>query len=183
MHEDSDSLGDGLIYAARFPLRWQPLAAESPTDAARRDNADLLRVLALVEEPLGEGGEERGSAELQTINAKLDVLIGLLGRVLGAQQVMPAEADVRLHATGIEWSDAQPPAAGERILLELYLSPSHPGPLRLAARVTACAARDARTSRVKARFEDQDEPTRAWLEKHIFRHHRRLIAQRRRGDA
>ncbi len=182
MQHDDDSLGAGLVYATQLPVRWTPLPEDASSEAARRANAELLRILAVIEEPISEPGEERAAAELQVLNAKLDVLIELTGRLLSAQEDVPPEVPVRLRATGMEWFEPQPPAAGQRILLELFLSRHYPTPLRLAARVVTSSPADA-TSRIVAHFETQDESTRDWLEKRIFRHHRRMIAQRRRTDS
>jgi|GEM_PF-966936 len=184
----SDTELSPVHYQALLPLTW--VAAES-LDAAKlsvwmHTNAVLLRALATIEAqpPASDYESEPGTPTgrmLERLEAKIDLSLSLLSCLLGHeahhQQALPAT----LSAGGIEWESASLPEAGSEILLTLHLSPKLPHPLQLPAHVERSG-----NGRALARFVHLDDDTRDWLERTVFRQHRRSIQalhqQRREAD-
>lgn len=175
----------GIDYAARLPLGRASLP--SPPDEAEiecwmSEACALLRVLAGLEAPPVEReGEPACGKTLERLEAKLDLALGLMMRFARAQDALPPAVPSVLGPTGLTWEDEreQPLRAGEPVLLSLHLSPRLPLPLTLPAEVTA-VERLPGGVRISARFTGLSEETRDWLERTLFRFHRRAIQQARR---
>lgn len=179
---------EGLYYEASLPLRWRLLegaAAASAAPGAGHDeaNADFLRVLAVLQEHGSEHSEETAELahEIRRLELKLDLALGLLGQLLARQLALPEPVPLRLAARYIEWTSPQaPPPPGARVCVELYLVPEYPRPLMLPGEVESVQASPEGGSRVRVRFAPLSETLQDWLERTIFRYHRRLIAHARR---
>jgi hypothetical protein len=76
----------------------------------------------------------------------------------------------------LEWLDTNAPEPGREIIIYLYLSPKLPQPLTLTAIVQSCVA-EGDTSRVQATFSHLNTELTDWLERTVFRYHRRAIHQ------
>ncbi len=172
-----DPLGAAVHFEGHVPLAWHPPPAGHEEGTVLQANADVLRIITALDEHavashIDEG--ERGQ-ELMRLEAKLDLILDLLGQVLQRDTVMPACTAVRLSASGIEWAGTALPKVGEQVDIEVFLDERYPRPLRLSAEVTGVAR-----GQCHARLAIDDGEVRDALEKFIFRHHRRSIAQRRR---
>ncbi|WP_372013714.1 PilZ domain-containing protein [Pseudoxanthomonas sp. 10H] len=156
------------------PGHGQPLQAEA-----------LLRGLAQVEDLRGEDGGEEKRGELpalaQRMDAKLDLVLALLGRLVRqSAPVLPA-LPLRWSARGLRLTLPADPglAAGTGGVVRLQPSEWLPDALELPATVSASAAVDGqfllwlRFGLLPAALEDA-------LERHLFRMHRREVAARRR---
>ena len=76
----------------------------------------------------------------------------------------------------MEWTDAAVPQTGQLILISLHLSPKLPQPLLLPAAVTQLESME-NGSRVRAKFTHLNQEMEEWLERTLFRFHRRSIQQ------
>ncbi len=176
-----ESLGSGLVLEDRLPLHWR--VAETPGGAPQQQqaNEEILRViLSLDEHHHVEASDENPeyAHEIQRLESKINLILELVSQVLARQLQLPEALAVRLSAHEIEWQTAAAPAIGSALLIEAYLCPRYPRPLMLPATV-----KESSGARVRAVFDDLGVPVQDLLEKLIFRHHRRLIAASRRGDA
>jgi hypothetical protein len=179
MTETPDSLGTGLALDERLPLRWLPAPAPAELPAVQQANEETLRIiLSLDEHHAVEAGEDNAeiAQELVRLESKINLILELVSQVLVRQLDLPAAVPVHLSAHAIEWPADAPPGAADG-LVELYVCPRYPRPLRLPARLEP-AAGDTR----RARFGELGEAVQDLLEKLIFRHHRRRIAATRRGS-
>lgn len=179
----TSSLGRGVVYETRIPLNWKPLKAmpePSQLLSLNDHNETVLRTVLSLEEVGSEHSEEGGGSnqELVRIEAKLNLALNLVGQLLAAQSTIPPKLPVILGADALEWSGGKLPADGQPLLLEIYLHSSYPRPLRL---VGFCTNRKSGTGAPSCRvvFEGLSESVQDVLEKLIFRHHRRAIAQAR----
>lgn len=173
----SDTELSPVHYQALLPLAWVVAGA---LDAARlsvwmHTNAILLRALATIEAqpPATDYESEPGTPTgrmLERLEAKIDLSLSLLSRLLGHESSLQQALPVTLSANAVEWESASLPEAGSEILLTLHLSPKLPHPLQLPARVERSG-----NGRALARFTHLDEETRDWLERTVFRQHRRHI--------
>ncbi|AVY66798.1 PilZ domain-containing protein [Xanthomonas translucens] len=145
----------------------------------------LLRGLAQVEDLRSEdGGEDRNEQplQLQRMDAKLDLMLVLLGRLARQHEEGLPLRPLRWSRRGLRLelgsrSGALPGAAG---LLRLQPSDWLPDHLELPVQVVAEAASGG-GFHLWLRFETQPPSLQEALERHLFRLHRRQIADSRRA--
>jgi hypothetical protein len=174
------SLGRGLVYEDRLPLRWRRVTVREHAHV-EASNAGFLRVVQALEQPPVELTDEHPDVarEFHRLESKIDLMLDLLGRLLVRQIDLPAPVPVRLTAERLGWQTTdQPPEAGTGVEVELYLRPEYPHPLLLAGRVVEVVPAGA-AKQVVVEFDALGEAVHDWLEKTIFRHHRRLVHAQR----
>lgn len=187
-HEALRRFEEHIAYEGVLPLAWTPLP-QPPADAAlARCFETALTVLGVVaardERHRAEGTEDGApSPELAWMDAKLNLLLELVGTLLAREQALPPVRALRLNAHGVAWADDAPPPVGARGIVALHLDACPAVPLRLPGRV---APRGPGDSRCVVLFHDLPAPLQEALERLVFRDHRRRIAEARqaaRGDA
>lgn len=159
-----------------LPLRWWPGIAFGAYEAAAAQRV-LATVAALEERPPAVSEESGIEAEVAHLHQKMQLLMEMVGGLLRAQQSLPCARPVRLVAGGLRWSDGQRPV-GDRGVVELWLHPSCPEPLRLPVQLLLIQP-EGEGIRVDAAFESLPEPLADALEKHVFLRHRRELAEAR----
>jgi len=159
-----------------LPLRWRPgmpFGSVAATEAQR-----VLAAIAALEDRPPATIEESGlEAEVARLHQKMQLLMEMVGGLLRAQQAVPPSLPVRMVAGGLRWSDREAPL-GECGLVELWLHPACPEPLCLPVRLLRVEPEPGGV-RVDAAFEDLPESLALALEKHVFLHHRRELAEAR----
>lgn len=181
---------DGLYYADAMPLAFATLAQPVDAEAAARMNADNAQVLiadASLDETHRSSFEPTSdedlplAADVQRIEFKLNVLLQLVGRLLIRDRVLPVPLRVRLHANGLEFQpvDTRPPS-GTCGVVSLFINRGFPQPLELPGRIAAYRS-DGDGLWAQFAFEGLSAHVTDMLEKLIFRHHRRQVAEARGG--
>jgi hypothetical protein len=177
---DDALFGDALACDEVRPLAFD---ARPPDPHALRSHAAngeaLLHALAIVEDGLrAEEPESPSDGTLHRLEAKLDLLTALVAAVV------PTPHD--LAPRPLRWS-----ARGARLVLDAPLETGSTGTLRvqpvdwlpstlaLPAQVLACHS-VAGGHEVWLRFVPLPAPLEAALERHLFRVHRRAVAETRR---
>ncbi|MEW6354647.1 MAG: PilZ domain-containing protein [Pseudomonadota bacterium] len=179
----SDLAAQGLTYEDCIALRWSD--ATTPLSSAEsagieQSNDDILRILYFLDEYYPEQVEEHGlSQELARMDFKLNLVLDLAGEILSYYHDIPKRVPAQLGAHGIEWDAEQAPAPEQRVMMEIYPSPRYPRALWLTGRVRRVDPL-ASGFRVTVLFEDIAASTQEWLEKIVFRQHRRRVAYTRR---
>jgi len=185
MLEETNSVANaGPVLSGEFPLRWErisPAQLEQARDAVRDSNETTLRNYHLLDERTQESGDDRDESapELVRIEQRLNLVIELLGQVLSSSLNLPAIAPCALSRDRFEWSGLDIPASGECVRLALYLHAHYPKPLVLVGQVTHVVG-SADTARVTVQLAPLSESVGDWLDRLIFRAHRRRVAQVRR---
>lgn len=179
MEAVKDPPGEGPAYNDRLPLRWLPLAelpAGSEAERLAEANTRVLTAVALLEEHHQLPDEpSQTELELHRIHNKLNLLLELVGSFLQLQALRPEPVAVCLSWRGLSWaSGGDDPAAGSVGLVELHLNPALPLPLRWPARIVAGGSGE-----VVAEFAPVPEYCQMALERHVFKHHRRKVAETR----
>lgn len=174
-----EPLGEGPAYTDRLPLRWHPLdelPGGAEAERLAEANARVLTAVALLEEHHQLADEpSQTELELHRIHHKLNLLLELVGSFLQLQALRPAPVAVCLSWRGLSWAaDGADPAAGSLGLVELHLSPALPLPLRWPARIAAVGGGE-----VAAEFAPVPDYCQMALERHVFKHHRRRVAETR----
>jgi len=179
----SDSLGEGIVYEAQLPLAWQVLDDPAAGSAAGDEHNEMvlgtLESLEALPAASGEGGA--AAAEIARLEFKLDLLMDLVTQLLSRDVPLPAPRAVSLGAHALEFRlgvDETAPTTGEHLQVAVYLHAEYPRPLILRGRVASVAGA-AGAQDVAVAFDSLGEAAQDRLEKLIFRHHRRQVAQHR----
>lgn len=183
LHAARDALfGDAIASEDARPLALLPRPGEGAVRAAVARGEALMRALALVDEARGDESDESGAdPALRRLEAKIDLAIGLIGALM--QRDQPADPVRTLHwsargaAVALDPQDA--PAIGDAVVLRLQPSDTLPEALHLPAHVLALEP-DGQSLRAFLRFDPLPAGLEALLERHLFRLHRRAVAERRR---
>lgn len=176
MRSTSLQMDEVISYRDRLPLRWTPQAALPEGLEAERlaeSNLRLLSTVAMIAEHApAKDDPTPAELEMQRMHLKLNLLLELVGSFLAQQSARPQAVALRLSWHGVAWSGggAEQGASG---IVELYLSPALPQPLRLPARIVAAGEQTV------AEFAAMPEFCQAALERHVFQHHRREVAETR----
>lgn len=165
-------MSDGLRCECRMPLAWRPAAPDEDTRQAMMREAALL--LAAINQVEGGHEIEAGSENrrLDRLEAKLDLALHLLARALEPHDPAPARR-VRLGAEALSWEDAQPPAEGTALVLEMRPSEALPLTLKLPA-----VAQAPEPGMARARLAGLSETLVDALVQFVFRRHRQAIRAR-----
>jgi len=160
-----------------IPLLWK----SSTKAPAATDSVLLLRVLALIEAapPHFDEDESVESLRWQALEARIDLCVQMLGQLLARNEPEPPHCTAYLSGEHCRWHQAGAVTVGEQGYLGLRLSTQIPQLLWLPAVVAACQA-DGDAWQVEVRFQIHDAELQDWLDKTIFRHHRREISERKR---
>lgn len=172
---------EGVALHERLGLSWQPAMLDNAIelDHLNQETARVLQAMAVFEEAPRELNADPGQAghELQHLEAKVDVLLSLVGTLLAERRSTVAEHSLVLRAGSVEWAGPATAGleAGDTGHMLIYANPMLPLPLRLAARVVGTTDRNG-TRWLLTRFEHQSTAVENGMEKLIFRRHRRQVA-------
>lgn len=174
----TDTKHNGVSYTATLPLSWREASAITPgkIEHWQHANITLLHTLATVEAMPGDREKELGPAAkaYERLEAKVDVMLDMLGQLLAERTETPPEHPLTLRANGLEWLDTNAPETGIEVVVSLYLSPKLPQPLTLTASVQSCV-QEGDSTRVQSAFTHLNAELTEWLERTVFRYHRRAV--------
>lgn len=178
---------DGLALHDFLPLAFEPSPLSDPAELEHynQETARALQALALFEEAPKEISIDAApkGQELLHLEAKVDVLLSLVTRLVSHQQGLPKRHNTVLRADTLEWTgpDAEQARTGDSGVIVLYPNPMLPMPFRLAGRVVSTVERSGAKWRL-TRFEHLSPLVSVGLEKLVFRRHRRQVAIARGTD-
>jgi hypothetical protein len=182
INSDTSKLSDSLVYEDVLPLSWAALDdGSSAVNYSRvaEHNEHILRCVNLLSDQIKEKVDDESETEpaLVRMEAKINLILEMLSKLAIEREGTPQPVQIRVAATGIEWlcTNTQP-SAGDKIQIKLHIDYRVPGALQLLGQVVSLTDTPSGTA-VHARFEDVGEGVQDQLEKLIFRHHRRMVAQ------
>lgn len=173
---DEEELAVTICLEGVLPVAWKDMPAgfaDQEFTALHEGNLMLLNAIAVMEQPRHSDAEENGAIhqEIFRVEAKLDLLTSLVTRLLDKYELVPPLAAVTLTARSFHWHGSVLPAeAGRSGIIEIYVHPLVAAPLRLPARIESDGS---------AVLSELPQLTRNALEKFLFRHHRRRVAEHR----
>lgn len=174
-------LGEQVFCDDELGLAWTVIDQMPEEPALARMNARnevVLRTLALVEEHDETQVEDAERAELHRLEAKLNLALELLADLVSeGQGTLPRRA-VRFNSKGLCWQSAEALTPNSLLLVRCYALPAWPVPLKLLARVRSSEP-SGDGYRICSRLEELSFGAANWLEKLVFRRHRRSIARSR----
>jgi len=176
---DLEPYADGVSYIDELPLRWQ-----APGDAAiqcaspcwQDENTRLLTTIARIEERAAPPEDPTPvEQELHRLHLKIDFMLEAIGGLVNRDRPPPPATSLRLSWRAIAWRAlGSVPETGTAGTVELFIHPAMAQPLRLPARILR-----VENDVVCAGFEELGEPLQLALERHVFLHHRRAVAEHR----
>lgn len=176
----------GPVLHGFYPLVWEPCAAEISAREAQvvdESNEMTLRNYLLLDHRAQESSEDRDETlpDIQRLEQRLNLVIDLLAQVLSRDLQLPLPVQCELSRDAVEWAGESLPAVGAFVKLSLFLNPNYPRPLIVYGRVEHLDNQaDRRAARVV--LSGLPETVGEWLDRLIFRDHRRRIAQTKRGN-
>lgn len=178
----------GLAYEDEAPLGWKTHPALPSGLDLQHLNAHAAQILqadASLEEHRSRALDPSKDdnqplmQELHRLEFKLDMMMRLMTSVLQQQQALPPVRKFRIHAQGLEWAEAAPAVKeGSFGVISLYLNRALPYPIELPGEITATYPMNGETA-LRMEFRGLSTPVADLIEKLIFRHHRRQIAEAR----
>ena len=172
---------DGLALHDQLPFSWEPTPARDPAelDHINQDTARALQALAVFEEAPRELSNDTAhvSQELLHLEAKVDVLLSLVGMLAAEHRGRAPSHSVILRAESLEWSGTAGAgvSSGDLGYAVFYPNSMLPLPLRIAGRIVGSVERGG-SRWILCRFEHMAPAVSNGLDKLIFRRHRRQIA-------
>lgn len=168
----------GVQLSTNLPLKWQPKQTFSGEEIAdwMHGNTVVLQALANLESIAKDSDtEHRIDHNVARLEAKLDLTLTLVGELLRRQTPLPPATAIVLTGQGVTWESQQAIAAHSKGVVWLYLSPRLPWPLMLPAEIIA-----SQDGKVRAKLTHMSEEAQEWLDRTLFRHHRRAVHARTR---
>ena len=176
--DQNQALSDGIKFQALLPVDWcklQALPADSTQSETSSTNLRLLNALNILEElPQDFEKSTTNLTHSPHLEAKLDLILGMLGELLHQQAKIPVSAPVTLSAHSLSIVDVPTlslPSEGDLLQIRLFLDTRYPQVLLLSGTVSFLSKTGFTLS-----FQRLDGPVQEQLDKFIFRHHRRAIA-------
>jgi len=179
--EERRVLGAQIFCDDELGIGWENATALPEPVALNRINGrneTVLRALAMLEEHDESRSDDAERAELYRLEGKLNLALELLAELVRERQDRALVLPVRFNSRGLCWNSSAVPEVGMLLNIECYALPAWPVPLRLYARVASAQATEA-GRRVCAEFEGLTSGVSEWLDKLVFRRHRREVALRR----
>ena len=177
---ESELFDETLSCELALPAEFQAGSAAGRTSSAE----GLLRSLALVEDSRVDEHDERNEAslQLQRLEAKLDLTMVLLGRLVRQQGKELTLRPVRWSRRGIRLQLGPRSVPASRAgVVRLQPSDWLPDHIDLPVEVVAEAADGSGGHFLWLRFQRLGDGLEMAMERHLFRLHRRQVAEARRA--
>lgn len=165
---------DGRFHATCEPAA--PPAAAALASINDRNANVLVAVAALMDRRVDTGEDDNAlSQEVARLDAKLNVLMEIVNRLLLPQSALPPRISLRFNGLGavLPWEGLPP--VGQPVLLKLHFDVVRALPLELPG-VRQAGPLDGKGF---VAFEGLSEPVRDEIERLVFRQHRRQVAEAR----
>lgn len=167
----------GIEYHAHLPLSWQD-GQPTPQQITdwMSDNGRALHAIEALEGPSHERDLEHSTGVdfiAARLEAKMDVVLQWVGKLLIAQHPLPPVTDIILGSQDITWKCPFELHTEQFGIITLYLAPTLPMPLILPVQIMAYSTDQARARLLHFTTEVQDA-----LNRTLFRHHRRALQAR-----
>ena len=187
MAEDNGNTTAGLSFTDNISLAWKVVDYEPDDDhlaLVNESNESFLRAVSAIGEFARDVSEDAPdiSQEIARLDSKLNLLLDLVSRLIYAQLEIPEITEVTISSDTIAWSGGNLPPPGQTVFLEVYIQRGTPKPLCFYGVVTS-SDKEYAAGRATVSYLGLGGTAQAWLDKLIFRHHRRTIAYRKSQDS
>ena len=163
----------GVHLSANLPLNWQPRESFTAEELAdwMRGNIVVLQALGSLEATTKDSDtEHRIDHHVARLEAKLDLTLTLVGELLRRQTPLPPATATVVTSDSITWQSQQAIAPHVTGVVALYLSSRLPWPLMLPVEIIG-----SQDGKARAKLIHMSEEAQEWLDRTLFRHHRRAV--------
>ena len=167
-----------MAYEGSLHMKVEPLDNSPDILASYNErNLHVLRALASLDERRADGAEDDNPLmqELLRMDSKINVLMEVVNRLLIPIAQLPAQRVIRFNALGIIVPQDALPAAEQLLLVSLHFDACRALPLELPGFLE----RRSEDGSAYIAFIESNEMVEDGLERFVFRHHRRKVAEAR----
>ena len=188
--QPEDPVKNQLVCCQCIPLRWRKLE-QALNDAQilsmQSDNAKLMEVLVGSEDAAwdaDQANDKEAMKEMRKLDAKLNLLMGWMGRMLLQQMHVPGPQDISLSTQGLKFhltknqDRADSLRENDNLYMEMFLEPRYPQAFITLANVFRIDNTSLGTD-VTVGFKQLSEQNQQWLDRYVFQLHRRQVAMSR----
>ncbi|MFK7974626.1 MAG: PilZ domain-containing protein [Halioglobus sp.] len=180
---DSDDQPGGLSFTDNISVSWAAVDT-APDDAqlakVNESNETFLRAVSVLGS-LGSDSTDEDPAvgqEIARLDMKVNMLLDLVSQLVYAQSDIPPRTQVTVSANELQWVASDLPASGDTVFMQVYIQHGTPKPLCFYGEIISAAEEHAQ-GYARVNYLGLSGSARGWMEKLIFRHHRREVAYRR----
>ena len=190
MSDNLDSAPGGLTFTDNIGVDWKPVDTP-PADAhlaiVNESNESFLRAVSAIGTFPGDGSlsvdasedDVAMSQEIARLDLKINLLLDLVSQLIYKQLEIPERRRVTVSSSDIAWGGGGPlPTPGSTVFVQAYIQHGTPKPLCFYGEVIS-SQEDCDTGCARVRYLGLAGSAQSWLDKLIFRHHRREVAYRR----
>lgn len=180
MADNLDSGSGGLSFTDNISISWKPVDYE-PDDShlalVNDSNEAFLRTVSAISEFAKDVSEDSPviSQEIARLDLKLNLLLDLVSQLIYQQLEIPEMSQVTVSSNDITWSGENLPGVGATVFVQVYIQRGTPKPLCFYGEVVS-SPEDMAQGRTRVSYLGLCGSAKAWLDKIIFRHHRREVA-------
>jgi len=182
--DDSNSLSDNVYLQHELPLQINVLDS-MPSDSKlahmNEHNEKVLNQILALDGLSSESSDDDPelSADLARIEGKLNLLLDMVSIIIEKESSLPDKKNVTLYASHIDWIQSSPlEYTQDWVELFVWLRSDYPKPFHLYGQIEKIPGGEL----LRLRYCGLNDGVVTHLEKIIFRHHRRVIAQSRHND-
>jgi hypothetical protein len=163
-----------LLHVGAEPLAW-PLPQARALSFAERNSTTLAAIAALEERRVDAAEDENPLVqEMRRMDAKLTALVEIVNRLLTPTETLPSQRLVRFNGRGAVIPTELVPAS-EAMLLSLRFDHCR----SLSLELPALRERQLGDGRTFVAFPTPNDAQSDAIERLVFRHHRRKVAEAR----
>lgn len=180
MSSDVETPVGGLSFSDNISIDWR-LVEDQPDEEklalVNESNEGFLRAVSALGAFSSESSEDEVSlsGEIARLDLKVNLLLDLVSQLIYKQLEIPERTEVTISSTEVEWSAPSVPAPDATVFVQVYIQHGTPKPLCFYGKVISGAA-DYSDGRAIVQYLGLSGSAQSWLDKLIFRHHRRAIA-------
>ncbi len=180
MTEGEAAAQGGLHYTDNISIAWKSVDFE-PDDThlamVNESNESFLRAVSAIGEFSTEFNDDDAgmSQEIIRLDLKVNLLLDLVSQLIYQQLDLPTVSRVTLSSNEIEWACENIPKPGQIVFMEVYVQRGTPKPLCFYGHVVS-DMEEYHAGRARVQYIGLTGAAQSWLEKLIFRHHRRAVA-------
>lgn len=176
-----------LSFTDNISIAWSKIdyqPDEPHLALVNESNESFLRAVSAISEFSKETSDSNPalSHELARLDLKLNLLLDLVSQLIYSQLDIPDISRVTVSSSQVDWQDGNVPEPGSTVFVQVYIQRGTPKPLCFYGEVVS-SPDDYRSGWAKVRYLGLSESVQVWLDKLIFRHHRREVAYKKSSNS
>lgn len=180
MTANLDSGSGGLSFTDNISITWKAVNYK-PDDShlalVNDSNEAFLRSVSAISEFSADASEDSPaiSQEIARLDLKLNLLLDLVSQLIYQQLDIPEMSQVTVSSKDVEWLGKDLPEPDSIVFVQVYIQRGTPKPLCFYGAVIS-DREDTDSGRARVSYIGLSGSAKTWLDKLIFRHHRREVA-------